>query len=113
MVLLAVGANDVLNGHPQGHLIESFMHRKAFEVIPQRSTPVPRHVRRRLDHVVAVECRYWDECRIVHIEPRHKWSELGTDCLVCPLLISNEIHLVDANDDVIDAQQRGGDGMAA
>ena len=65
-----------------------------------------------LDDVVALERRHRDERDVGDIEPRGELAELVLDPLEDLLAPVDEIHLVDAHDDVRDVEQRGDERVA-
>ena len=84
-----------------------------FEVAKERGTGVPRCVRRGLDDIVAVERAQRDEFHVLDIETREKRFELGADLEEARFAPADEIHFVNGDDKVRDAQERGDGGVAA
>ena len=76
------------------------------EVVQQRRPLVPRHVRRAVDDVVAVERRDRDERHVVEVEAGGELGELVADLLEAVSVVVDEVHLVDADDEVGHAEQR-------
>jgi hypothetical protein len=76
------------------------------EVIEQRRALVPGHVLRALDDVLAVDGRGGDERHVGRLEPRAELAELLLDLLEPQLRVADQVHLVDAHDQVPDPEQR-------
>ena len=77
-----------------------------FEVVQQRRALVPRHVVGTLDDVVTEQRRHRDEREVVHVELRRELPELVADALEDVLVVVDEVHLVDAQHEVGDTEQR-------
>ena len=84
------------------------------EVVQQRRALVPRHVRRAVDDVVAVERRDRDERDVVQVEPCRR-SSVNSSRISSKrvLVVVDEVHLVDADDEVRHAEQRHQQAVAA
>ena len=76
------------------------------QVVHQRRTFVPRHVVAVIDEVVALERADRDEVLIDHVEPRGEFAVVGFDLLEDLFAVADEVHLVDRDQHVLDAQQR-------
>ena len=72
----------------------------------QRRALVPRHVRRAVDDVVAVEGRDRDERHVAQVEAGGELGELVADRLEAVGVVVDEVHLVDADHEVRHAEQR-------
>jgi hypothetical protein len=70
-------------------------------------------VDRGVDDVVAVERADGDELDVLDIEPGQELLELGADLEEPRLAPADEVHLVDRDDEVRNAQQRGDGGVPA
>ena len=77
-----------------------------FELVQQRRALVPRHVRGAVDDVVAEQRRDRDEREVVHVELGRELAELVVDPFEHLLVVVDEVHLVDAQHEVRDAEQR-------
>ena len=78
----------------------------------QRGAGIPGGVRRVADDVVAVEGAHRDELHVLDVETREELIELFLDLKESFLAPVDQIHLVDGNNEVRDAEQGGDDGMA-
>ena len=76
------------------------------EVVEQRRALVPGHLLRALDDVLAVHGRRRDEGHVGRLQPRAELAELLLDLLEARLRVADQVHLVDAHDQVPDAEQR-------
>ena len=76
-----------------------------FEVAQQCGALIPGGERRLGHHVVAVERRERDRRHVVHVEARGEFVEVITDLLEALLIPVDEVHLVDGEHDVLDAEQ--------
>ena len=83
------------------------------EVIQQRRTLVPGHVQRTLDDVLTVNGRDRDECDVGDLEPRAELAEILLDVIERALAVVDQVHLVDAYDQVPDPEQRRDEGVTA
>ena len=82
------------------------------EVVEQRCRSVPVHVARAVDDVVTVEGRDRDERDIRDLEPGRPVGQLVDDVVEDLLVVADEVHLVHAEDQVRDPQQRRDVGVA-
>ena len=82
------------------------------EVVEQRGPLIPVHRLRALHHVVAEQRRDRDERHVRQLESGGEAIEILDDLLEHLLVEVDEIHLVDAHDDVPDAQERADERMA-
>ncbi len=83
-----------------------------FEVAQQRWAVVPGGHVGLGDDVVAVERRQRDGRHVVDVEPRRELVEVVADLLEPLAVPVDEVHLVDGQHDVLDAQQRGQERVA-
>ena len=83
------------------------------QVVHQRRARVPRHVLRAVDHVVAVQRRDGNQRDVRDLELRREVAEIGRDRLEGRLVVVDQVHLVDARDQVADADKRRDVGVAA
>ena len=109
----AVGAVDPLHGQAETREVKIARDVDGLEVAEERGAGVPRRVRRGLDDVVAVERAQRDEFHVLDVEPREKRFELGADFQEARFAPADEIHFVNGDDEVRDAQERGDGGVAA
>ena len=112
-VLGGLGADHVL--HREAHVDQVAVAREVhrLEVVEQRRSLVPRHVGGAVDDVVAVERRDRDERDVVEIEAGGELGELGADLVEAVRVVVDEVHLVDADDEVRHAEQRDEQAVAA
>ena len=81
---------------------------------PHQGRPVvPVHVRARLDDVVALQRRHRDERQVVDVELLRERPVVGLDRRERRLRVVDEVHLVDRDDDVLDAEQRHEEAVPA
>ena len=66
-----------------------------------------------IDHVVALQRADRDELHVRDFEARGELGEVGTMRVVDLLAVIDEVHLVHAQHQMLDAQQRGDEGVAA
>ena len=81
--------------------------------LEQRLAVVPGHVRRRLDDVVALERADRDEVGLAQADRGAELDHVAHDLVEAPLVVVDEVHLVDGDDHVLDLEQRGDRGVAA
>ena len=77
-----------------------------FEITHQRRAVVPRHVVARRGDVVAPERRHRDESDVLEADLRRERSIVLDDPEEDLFRVLDEVHLVDRDDDVADAEQR-------
>ena len=84
-------------------------HFHGFENFHQRLAAVPRRTLGFVDHVVALQRRHRHEVQRTWLErdALGKFQVIGLDLLEHRLIEAFEVHLVDGDNDVLDAQQRG------
>ncbi len=82
------------------------------EVVEQRHALVPPHRLGALDDVVAVQRADRDEHEVLDLELRGERAELVADAFEHDLVVVDEIHLVDAHDEVRHAEQRRDERVA-
>ena len=112
-------------GMPGGHRADHDLHGEAavfgvvvgtggdfLEVAQQRGRVAPRHVRGRRNDVVAGERGQRDRSDIVDVEAARERRELVADRLEGGLPVTDEVHLVHAQHQLRDAEQRGEEGVA-
>ena len=83
------------------------------QVVQQRRPVVPEHILRPLDHVVPVQGGDGDEAQVTDLQLRGEGGELLADPLEHPLVVVNQVHLVDRQDQVRHPEQRGEERMQA
>ena len=66
-----------------------------------------------VDDVVALQRRHRDELHVGQVELGDEAGVVGLDLLEDLLRVADEVHLVDGDDDVLDAQQRDDEASAA
>ena len=81
------------------------------EMVQQRRPLIPLHVGRTVDDVVPVQRRHRDEGQVRDVELRREVPELIADLGKTLLVVVDEVHLVDCQNQVRDAQQRSQEGM--
>ena len=84
-----------------------------FELVEQRCTVVPRHLRRALDYVVAAQRTDWNEGDVDDLELGRKVAEFRDDFVEALLAPIDKVHLVNADDHVRDSQQRRDESVTA
>ena len=97
---------DPLNRHPEVLQISVGSDVDGFEPVHQRAAVVPRHVLAAIHYVVAVQCRQRNEVEVRQIQTLRKRAVVGTDFVVSCLIKIDEVHLVDGDDHVANAEQR-------
>ena len=86
---------------------------QAFEQAQQRLPVVPGHRLAAGHDVVAGQGRHRDEGEVGHLELHGERAELLADLVVALLRVVDQVHLVDAHEQVRDAEQRREEGMPA
>ena len=81
------------------------------EVVEERCPFVPGHIARALDHIVALERRDGDEAEVGHVQPAGEGRELLADRLEHVAVVTDQVHLVDAQEEVGNPEQRGQEGV--
>ena len=79
----------------------------------QRGAGEPRHVRAVGDDVVAFERRDRQEVEVGELQPRSEGSVVSADLLEDSLVVADDVHLVDGDDDMPDPQERDDEAVAA
>jgi len=82
------------------------------EVVEQRRSVVPRRVVGLARDVVAEQRRHRDEREVVDVELGGEVGEVGADRVEAALVVVDEVHLVDAEHEVLHLQQRRDHRMA-
>ena len=113
MVLVVVRPDHPLDREPDLGEVTVRRDHHVLEVVEQRRAVVPRHRGRAIDDVVAVQRRDRDEADVGDAQPGRPVGEVVDDVLEHGLVVFDEVHLVDAYDDVRDPQQRGDVGVPA
>ena len=108
-----IGAQDIL--HRKSHLGEVAIRSdvRRLEMIQKRRPLIPRHGAALLDDVVALERRERDELNVRNVEFGDKAGVIRLDPLEGFLREADEIHFVDRDDNVLNAQQRNDKRMPA
>ena len=106
MPLVVTGADHVLHRETAVDEIAVGADVHLFEVVQQARPFVPGRVVGPVDHVVAAQRRHRDEREIVHLELGREVAELALDALEHRLVVVDEVHLVDTEHEVGDAEQR-------
>ena len=83
------------------------------EVVQQRRALVPGRVLRPLDDVLAAHRRGGDERHVDRLETGAELAELLLDVLEALLRVADQVHLVDAHDEVPDTEQRSDERVPA
>ena len=112
VVLLGLRADHPLHGEARVVEVARRGDLDRLEVVQQRRSLVPGHVGRGLDDVVAVQRRDRDEGEVLHGQPAREVGELVDDLAEALLAPVHEVHLVDRDDQVGDAQQRRDERVA-
>ncbi len=84
-----------------------------FEMLQQRLAVEPRHVLAGEHNVVARERADRNEVRLDVVEARQEFAECGFDVSKDLPAVADHIHLVNCDDQMTDAEERGDVGMAA
>ncbi len=101
-----IGADDVLHRETQvGQVaVAGDVHR--LQVVQQRRAGVPRHRVALGRDVVALQRRHRDEGDVAQVELGDEAGVVVLDALEDVARVADEVHLVDGDDDVPDAQER-------
>ena len=87
--------------------------RHALQVFQQRVAVVPGHRTAAVNDVVALERAHRDEAHALEPERREERGELLANTIEDVLAVAFQVHLVDAHEQVRNAQQRSDVGVAA
>jgi hypothetical protein len=116
VVELAVGAvlrpDHVLDREPGVDQVPVGGDVNVLEVMQQRHSVVPSEAVAALDDVVAVQRGHRYERQVVHLELHGEAAELVADALEAFLRPVDEVHLVDADDEVRDSEKARDEGVA-
>ena len=109
-----VGADDVLDGEAGVDVVGVGADVNGFEVVEEGGSLVPGHVGGFVDDVVAFEGGDGDEGDVDEVvEAGGEGFEGGGDLVEGFLGVADEVHFVDGEDDVLDAEEVGDEGVAA
>ena len=108
-----VGARDKLHRHAEGPLGGVGGGFGAFKRGQQRGAGIPRHVCARAGDIVAVAGTDRDGGNGEGAELAEQRVEVGDDLVEHGLVEVDEVHLVDREDDLANAKQRGDGGVPA
>ena len=113
-VLGALWPDDVLHREPRRHLA-CLGDLDGLEVLEQRRPGVPRHQTGRFDDVLSGECGDRDDCHGAAIDAERLGvvEEAVADFGEPLLVVADEIHLVDGEDEPRGAQQGSDQGVPA
>ena len=106
VVVVRHRADHVLHGEPHVDEVAVGADVDVLEVVQQRRAFVPRHVRRVRRDVVAVQRGDGHEREVVDVELRRELAELLADLVEALLRVVDEVHLVDAQHEVLHLEQR-------
>ena len=113
VVLVGLRADDVLDREADVDQVTVGGHVDVLEVVQERRAFVPRHVLGAMHHVVALKRRDGDDLEVGDVQLGRELRELLVDLLVDLLGEVDEVHLVDAEHQVGDSQQREDDRVPA
>ena len=85
----------------------------AFKMPEERWPGIPWHVGRTVHHIVTIERAHGNELHILHIKPGKEFFKLVANFDEPFLAVIDEVHLVDRDNKVWNAQQRGNARVAA
>src|SRR5690606_21487429 len=107
-----VGAVDVLHRKTEvGEVaVRGYLH--VFQHGHQRVAVVPGRMLARVDDVVAQQCGNRDEREVGNVQFASEIQVVAADVLEHFLAVVTQVHLVDGDYDVLNAQQRGDEGVA-
>ena len=100
-----IGSIDVL--HREAQLVQ-VLHRHdldQLELGQQRRPVEPAHIATGIDDVVAVQRRYRQEAHVGHVQPVGEVAVIGNDLLEPGLGVVDQVHLVDCDHEVTNAEQ--------
>ena len=102
----AVGAADVLHGESQVNQVAVGTDLDGFQKVHQRPALIPFHIVGAFDDIVALERTDGNVGHVGDFQLGQKRGELLADFAEDRLVIIDDVHLVDRDDEVADAQQR-------
>ena len=103
---VALGAHDELHGQPEGRGVLRSGRGPVLEALKEGRAMPPRHVRGRRGDVVASDGTHGDRRDLVESEARSGSLDLSGDLLEGRMLVADEVHLVDRDDDALHAHER-------
>ena len=109
--MASIGATDQLNREAERRLAR---HRDIdrLEVLQQRRTEIPVQAIAAFDDHVAAQRRHRNALHVDQPELRRDAVELRAQCVEARLVVVDQIHLVDREHDVADAEQASDRGVA-
>ena len=108
-----VGADDVLHGEAQVHQVAVGKELHVLQDIQHGLPMIPRHAAALLHHVVAEEGAHRNEPDVAHVQLGGVVQEDTADIVEDRFAEIHHVHLVHGDDEVLDAEQRGDEGVAA
>ena len=105
--------DDVLHGEAGVDEVAVAGDVQFLQVAQQRCAFVPGGGAAALDDIVAGERRHRNEREVAHLELGREGAELVADLLEALLRVLDQVHLVDAQHEVANTQQRGQEGVAS
>ena len=112
-MVVGLRPDHVLNREPDVDEVAVAGDVDIFQMGQQRRTVVPGGVVRLGHHVVAVQRRQRDRGHVVDVQPGGELVEVVADLLEVLAVPVDQVHLVDRQHDVRDAQQRGQERVPA
>ena len=106
-MLVAIRPNHRLHREARVHVVEIAADVDRLQRVEERAAAVPRHVRRSIDHVVAVQRGDRNEADVRDLEARGEVLVLADDLVEAVLGPIDEVHLVDRDHQMLDAQEGG------
>ena len=109
-----MGADDGLDREACFDVVFAWADVDGFEVIEERGALVPWHGVGFVDDVVAIEGADGDEGHLDEVfETTGEVAEVGLDAFVGFLAVVDEVHFIDGEDDVLDAEEVSEERVAA
>src|SRR5580692_2439024 len=88
-----------LHRHAEGAALRPRRDLNLLEMLKQGKATIPIHAIRAGDNVVTAAGRHWNEHNLVEVEVIHERAELGFERSKLGLRPSDEVHLIDSNDE--------------
>ena len=110
---IEVGTQHILHRETEIGKIMVVVYVYRLQEIQQGDALVPRRALRLLHHIVAIQCRKRNAVHIGNAQRSNKLPVLAHNLVEALFRKVHQVHLVDGKHDVLDAQQRHQEGVAA
>lgn len=112
MVFVALGADDPLDGKAGIDVVGVAADVDGLECIEKGGAPVPIHFLRAFYHIIAMESADGDKPDVRDLDAGGEVFEIGNDFVEDVFFVFDEVHFVNADNDVLDVEEGGDKGVA-